>query len=452
MKLCYVSQETFEPIKVWEPIARAQAFAALNRINALYMIQRAGSGHIGSSFSAMDIMTWILLEYPDDVFISSKGHDCPALYATLISLGKLSWGMLHQLRREGGLPGHPTVQAGFPASTGSLGMGISKAKGIAWAKQYHREPGRVFVLVGDGELQEGQIWESLNFLGRDERIIIIVDGNRMQSDSFLIMAPYIDLDPGWTYFDGHDFYTLDRLLNSKYCLLWAHTTKGKGVSFLERVEADGYYPYHSGSLSEGEYSLALNELVETARRVIHPNELGFDTVEVEAPKKKRSTLIEAYGTALCEIAAKDERILVLDADLETDHCLTEFRRRYPRRFIECGIAEQDMVSMAGALARQGFIPFVHSFAAFLVRRAYDQIYNNCCEGDKVIYVGSLAGPLGPTGPGESHEIMNDKEILRMARSGHQMGIVEPTVETIAGDIRAAVRDEKPMYLRLRADR
>src|SRR5688572_3251942 len=151
--------------------ARARAFAALARINTLYMIEGAWSGHIGTSFSSLEIMSWLFLnEMRDldkgaaacDVFFSSKGHDAPALYSVLIGLGLLPADKVHELRRLHGLPGHPHVETPYvQANTGSLGMGISKAKGMAIATRVSGTPRRIFVLTGDGELQEGQFWESL---------------------------------------------------------------------------------------------------------------------------------------------------------------------------------------------------------------------------------------------------------------------------------------------------
>ena len=128
---------------VGDPIARASLLADLCRLNTLYMIMSAGSGHIGSSFSAMDLATWLWTDClvdpnshaPDaDIYFSSKGHDAPALYALLIALEKLDFDLVHKLRRFDGLPGHPDVATPFIATnTGSLGMGISKAKGMALA-------------------------------------------------------------------------------------------------------------------------------------------------------------------------------------------------------------------------------------------------------------------------------------------------------------------------------
>src|SRR5688572_16553552 len=173
LELRFVPVDEFQRLLAVETtaVARARAFAALARINVLYMIAGAWSGHIGTSFSSLEIMSWLFLnEIRDldkgpaaaDIFFSSKGHDAPALYAVLIGLGLLPPEKLHELRRLHGLPGHPHVETPFiQANTGSLGMGISKAKGMAIANRHAGAPRRIFVLTGDGELQEGQFWESL---------------------------------------------------------------------------------------------------------------------------------------------------------------------------------------------------------------------------------------------------------------------------------------------------
>src|SRR5687768_5005823 len=173
LELHYVPVEEFQRLlgASAPAVAKTRAFAALARINTLYMIAGAWSGHIGTSFSSLEIMSWLFLnELRDldkgpaacDVFFSSKGHDAPALYNVLIGLGLLPGDKVHQLRRLHGLPGHPHVETPFiQANTGSLGMGISKAKGIAVANRLNGRERRVYVLTGDGELQEGQLWESL---------------------------------------------------------------------------------------------------------------------------------------------------------------------------------------------------------------------------------------------------------------------------------------------------
>src|SRR5436190_15628330 len=225
--LTYATLEAIEHARgaTSDPFERAALLADLCRLNTLYMIMLAGSGHIGSSFSAMDLITWLWTEElvnansgepGADTYFSSKGHDAPALYSLLIALGKLDAGLLHRLRRLGGLPGHPDVGTPFIATnTGSLGMGISKAYGMARARRFTGRGGRIVLMTGDGELQEGQIWESLQPAANERlsEIIAIVDHNKLQSDS--AVAAVSDLGPieakfrafGWEVrrIDGHDF-------------------------------------------------------------------------------------------------------------------------------------------------------------------------------------------------------------------------------------------------------
>src|SRR5213076_2237662 len=152
--------------------------------------------HLGSSFSAMDVVAYLLFEelntatlgfdHPDrDVYFSSKGHDVPGLYAVLHALGVLAPEQLLRLRRLGGLDGHPDIGVpGIEANSGSLGMGISKGRGMAWAKRFLGRGGRVVVLTGDGELQEGQNFEALAaaFHQGVGNLWAIVDRNELQSD------------------------------------------------------------------------------------------------------------------------------------------------------------------------------------------------------------------------------------------------------------------------------
>ena len=195
--LFYLPKTEFERVlsQVAAGSPRLQLFADMCRLNTLVEIKHAGSGHLGSSLSAMDIVVWLYLEvlnvrslgndHPDrDIYFSSKGHDVPGLYAVLTALGLLEEGALFKLRRLGGLDGHPDVHtAGVEANTGSLGMGISKARGLAWAKRHLGRGGRVFVLVGDGELQEGQIWEAPQTTAHQGvDLTVIVDHNKIQTD------------------------------------------------------------------------------------------------------------------------------------------------------------------------------------------------------------------------------------------------------------------------------
>src|SRR6266536_1576570 len=194
--LSYASLDAIDALRgaTADPIERAALLADVCRLNTLYMIMQAGSGHIGSSFSSTDLITWLWTEElvtPNsgasgaDTYFSSKGHDAPALYSLLIALGKLDFDLLHRLRRLGGLPGHPDIQTTpfIATNTGSLGMGISKAYGMARARRFTGRGGRIVLMTGDGELQEGQIWESLQPAANEKlaAIVAIVDHNKLQS-------------------------------------------------------------------------------------------------------------------------------------------------------------------------------------------------------------------------------------------------------------------------------
>ena len=415
--------------------ARAALVADACRLNALYMIARAGSGHIGSSFSSLDIVTWLYLEQlrrrEGDLYFSSKGHDAPGLYSLLIALEELPFDSIHRLRQLDGLPGHPDVGTpGVVTNTGSLGMGISKAKGMALANRFTKTPARIFVMTGDGELQEGQIWESLISaanLGLAE-ICAIVDHNKLQSDTFVEKTSSLgDLEAKFKSFgwhvervDGHDFAQLGAALGrchevrARPQVIIADTIKGRGVSFMEHTSLDSdvaQYRFHSGAPNTALYRQAVEELIGRLYR--QTEQLGIAKLrleQVEAPERAptgaQQKLVPAYAKALEREIEQTPNLIVLDADLVVDTGQMPARERCPERFVECGIAEMDMVSMAGGLALRGMLPVCHSFACFLSTRANEQIYNNATEHTHIVYVASLAGLL-PAGPGHSHQSVRD---------------------------------------------
>jgi transketolase len=444
-----------------------QIMADMSRANTLAAVKRAGSGHLGSSFSAMDLVTWMYHEElnvvqsgfgnPDrDIYFSSKGHDVPGLYATFYSLGILAEDKFIKLRRLGGLDGHPDVGTpGIEANSGSLGMGISKGRGMAWAKKYAGRRGRVYVLTGDGEWQEGQNFEALQSAVQQgvDNLTVIIDANKVQSDK--LVQQIVDLGDlagkltafGWDVqrIDGHDYSQIQaalthaRSVRGKPQIIIADTIKGRGVSFMEHPRAlemgHGLYPWHSGAPDDASFEAAYAELIERINGKLR--ESGLDPLHLrelttekregpvtmlageplsQAAQEKLNTPVtgeyvsRAYGQALLEFAGQRKDLVVLDADLSSDCKLRNFENAYPDRFIENGIAEQDMVSMAAGLARQGLLPVVNSFASFLASRANEQIYNAASERTKIIYGLHYAG-LIPAGPGKSHQSLRDIALL-----------------------------------------
>lgn len=438
--LSFVSRDVFRAVRsgIADPIARAEVLADLCRINTLYMIMQAGSGHIGSSFSSTDIITWLWTEAlrdPNgssreaDVYFSSKGHDVPALYSLLIATEKLGFDLLPKLRQLNGLPGHPDVSTPYIATnTGSLGMGIAKAYGMARANRYTGRSGRIVVMTGDGELQEGQIWESLQPCANERlaEIVVIVDHNKFQSDT--AVAAVSDLGPleekfrvfGWEVRrgDGHDFRVLRDALahfdtvTDKPKVFIADTIKGKGVSFMEGIACgDQTYHFHAGAPTLENYVTATRELIARINARLEslgqpPATLESAPLPVRIAPKKPEKIVLAYGDELLAMARQRPEIIVMDADLLSDCGIEAFKAELPERFIECGIAEQHMVSAAGGMALRGMLPVVHSFACFLSTRANEHIYNNATEKKKIIYTATLAGVV-PGGPGHSHQSVRD---------------------------------------------
>ncbi|MDB2637593.1 transketolase [Alphaproteobacteria bacterium] len=467
------------PISVTQKTA---LFAQCCRVNTLYMIARAGSGHLGSCFSSMDIISWIHLnelrqESPDgfgwtkNIFFSSKGHDAPALYSNWIGLGKLDFDLIHKLRRIGGLPGHPDVSTpNVVTNTGSLGMGVSKAKGIVLANRLKKIKKSVFVLTGDGELQEGQFWESLISAANQNmhELTVIIDHNKFQSDSKVSAVNDLgDLESKLSAFgwfvdrcDGNSMEsiaaTMRRLkgVDGQPKIIVADTVKGKGVSFMEHTSMDSdveFYKFHSGSPSEEAYGLAVGELIKNLNcelSKLNAAPIDLDRVNRSGVAKTANPekLIDAYSIALVKKAHENSEIVALDADLILDTGLIPFRNEFSDRFFECGIAEQDMVSQAGGMALTGLIPIVHSFGCFLSSRPNEQIYNNASERTKILYVGSLAGVV-PGGPGHSHQAVRDVGCLS---SIPDLAIMEPSCEQEVGLLLDWAIDEYPLssYLRL----
>jgi transketolase len=452
--------------------ARHAALSEMSRLNVLAAVKRAGSGHLGSSLSALDIVVWLYDEVlnvtevgpesPDrDIFFSSKGHDVPGFYAVLHSHGIVPEEKLLLLRRMGGLDGHPDASIrGVEVNSGSLGMGISKGRGFAYAKRKLGRGGRVYVMTGDGELQEGQNYEALQGAAHhaQSNLTVIVDHNKVQSDKTVEEILGLgDLEEKFASFgwrvarcDGHDMAAVDRILTEfraetgRPQILIADTIKGKGVSFMEHpvslVTGKGLYGWHAGAPDDDSFAKACAEVL--GRIETRFAELGLSAVEtkVVVPAKKQAAppplsvmnelgepvslaardrheqgetteyVADAYGEELIAIGARRPDVVVLDADLAADCRTRRFENTWPDRFLENGIAEQDMVSMAGGMALSGLLPVVNSFASFLCSRANEQIYNNASERTKIIYVAHYAGMV-PAGPGKSHQSIRDISLL-----------------------------------------
>lgn len=243
------------------------------RKHIVRMTGEAGSGHPGGSLSAADIVTALYFKimrlkpdepkWPDrDRFVLSKGHAAPVLYAALAERGFFETEELLTLRKLGSrLQGHPDMRKlpGVEMSTGSLGQGLSAANGMALAGKLDNKDFRVYVLLGDGEIQEGQVWEAAMSAAhyRLDNLTAFLDYNGLQIDGpvrdIMSVEPVAEkwLAFGWHVqeIDGHDFKQIieavnrAKEVNGKPCMIIAHTVKGKGISFMEnKVDWHGVAP------------------------------------------------------------------------------------------------------------------------------------------------------------------------------------------------------------------
>ncbi len=271
--------------------AQLQEIARQIRLDIVEMLFRAGSGHLGGSLSAADILVALFFgqmhlkpESPcgpgQDRFILSKGHAAPVLYAVLARLGYFPRQELFTLRQFGSmLQGHPdsSCTPGVEIPTGSLGQGLSIANGLALAARLSGNHRRIYVLLGDGEVQEGQIWEAAMSAAhyRLDNLTAILDRNRLQIDGRTAEVMSIEpLPQKWEAFGWHtlqvDGHSISELLAAfKACeqvkgrpsMIIAHTVKGKGVSIFE-----GQKKYHGVAPNAEEYRQALKELEGASRR------------------------------------------------------------------------------------------------------------------------------------------------------------------------------------------
>lgn len=262
------------------------------RKSILKSVHAAKSGHPGGSLSAADILTYLYFEEMDidpenprredrDRFVLSKGHAAPVLYAVLAERGYFPKEDLMQLRKQGSyLQGHPDMKhiPGIDMSTGSLGQGISAAAGIALAEKLKGKDGRVYVMVGDGELQEGQVWEAAMLAGhrRLDNLVVIVDNNNLQIDGTVeeVNSPY-PIDKKFEAFqfhtvavDGHDFEDIRKAFHEacstkgRPTALIAGTVKGKGVSFMENQCG-----WHGKAPDDSQFQQAISELEKAGEQI-----------------------------------------------------------------------------------------------------------------------------------------------------------------------------------------
>ena len=266
-------------------LRQLRILAAKSRLGAILGTYHAKSGHPGGSLSAADIFTYLYFKEMNvdpanpgwadrDRFVLSKGHCCPALYGALALKGYFSGDEIKSLRHIGAmLQGHPDMKGtpGVDMSSGSLGQGISAACGMALAGKYDKADYRVYAMLGDGECEEGQVWEAAMFASHNklDNLCVIVDFNGLQIDGHVNdVAGLEPLDKKFEGFgfevikiDGHNFEEIEAALNKaktikgKPTVIIAKTIKGKGVSYMENQVG-----WHGKAPNADEYKIAIDEL------------------------------------------------------------------------------------------------------------------------------------------------------------------------------------------------
>jgi len=422
---------------------KIEKLAKLIRYYILTSTSEAGSGHPTSSLSATDLMSVLFFSgffnfdfdnpdlFSNDRLLFSKGHATPLLYSLYLAAGQIRPDEIKNLRKfDSSLEGHPTVRFKLTeAATGSLGQGLSIGVGMALGIKARNSLSCVYVLLGDGEMAEGSVWEAVNLASyyKLNNLTAIVDVNRLgQSQATMLewdLKAYKDRFEafGWKtiVIDGHNYDEIfkayktvdeDKTSLKPYAIV-AKTIKGKGISVLENKDG-----WHGKPLKKDELEKAIIELGEVDLEI--RGEVASASVDkpagISAVKPAGNSGIEklnyrigeevatrkAYGNALKRLGRDYPDLVSLDGDVKNSTYAEIFKEAFPGRFFEMFIAEQNMVGAGVGMARLGFIPFVSSFACFLTR-GFDQIRMAGIGGANVKFCGSHAGvSIGEDGPSQ----------------------------------------------------
>ena len=426
----------------------AQIFAQSCRKSILEMTAYAESGHPGGSLSAIDYLsglyTSIIAQTNEPVFISN-GHISPAVYAVLSEMGFVSkQEVIEGFRKMGSkFEGHVTRSVpGIWYGTGPLGIGLSVAVGTAYGYKLKGEKKNVYAMIGDGEGDEGQIYEAMNFAHKYslDNLIVTMDFNRVQlSDSTKKIMPYNPVEyfkaACWNVLeiDGHNYDDIFEALevaqkkNGYPTFICASTIMGKGVDFMEAEGREWKSTWHGKAPTQEQITDAVAKLTPTIeeekilgqfRKSIKIKPIRFESTKLASKTKIKTgkpklyspgTLTDcrsAYGTALVDLAKLNKNIVALTADLAGSVKTDELAKTFPDRHIECGIAEQLMVSASAGLEIAGLVPFCSTFGVFMTSRAKDQVRVNDINKTNVKMVATHCGlSVGEDGP--THQAIDD---------------------------------------------
>lgn len=393
---------------------------------------------------------------PDrDRFFLSPAQYALVLYATLIETGRMAEEGLLQFNKDGS-----TVEMigaehspGMETMTGSLGQGISQAAGIAMARKRKGETGRVFIFMSDGEFQIGQTWEALQALSFHmlDNVVIYVDVNGFQCDGK--MCNVMDIEPldkrlsafGARVFrvNGHDIGSLADFGNlapdGRPVVVLCDTDAARGIDVLKSRAPKMHYVRFSSDEEKNSYIAAYADMTGI------PQAAAQKKAKPAEKPAGPEIVSRVHAKNLVAWAADKPEVLVLSADLTSSTEIDLFRSTYPDRFLSMGIAEQNMLSFAAGLAREGFLPFVHTFAVFIYRRAYDQIAMSVSYPNlPVRMIGFLPGVTTPGGA--THQAIEDVALMRALPN---MTVLECGDATEVESVLAVTEGIKgPVYVRM----
>jgi transketolase len=470
--------------------------AALMRGYNLVALCAAGSGHSGGTLSVMDITAALYLRCADhdpanpqwkgrDRIIWSGGHKAPALYVGLAFAGFFDVKETVTLRKLWSpFQGHPHWRKlpGVEASTGSLGQGLSIAVGVALANKLENNPAKVFCIMGDGEQQEGQIWEAAMEAAhyKLDNLVGIVDENHLQIDG--PVSDVMNVEPledkyrsfGWDVVrvNGHDMRQLVEVLEmakdhrgGRPIMLVCYTVKGKGVSFMENIAG-----WHGKAPSREELDKALAELgvadqIPVAKLL---DDAKAYQVEVETRladkmpkfgqdywwnsgktmKAEMKPTRMGFGEALRE-GGDDPRVCCLGLDISGSITISEFHAKNPerkKRWFSMGIAEQSATGVAAGLAREGKLPVFGTYATFAAARNLDQVRVSVCYGNFNVMIAGAHGGVSVGPDGATHQALEDCSVMM---SLPHMTVVVPadSIETKKATTKLLFEHVGPKYIR-----
>ena len=479
-----------------EKIKRNYLTANNIRIDVLELLKNAGSGHLGGSFSEAEILSVLFNEHLNfdpnnpnwekrDRFILSKGHANPGLYAILAEKGFFSKDEFKNLRRVNGmLQGHPErITPGVEYIAGFLGQGLSAGCGMALGFKRENKENQVFVLIGDGDNLEGQTWEAARFAVhyKLDNLTAIFDYNNILSDGTTESVLTIN-EPekqwrafGWNVItiDGHNVIQIDEALKQSKkigvpTIIIANTRKGHGVSFWDNS------PLSHGSWgpTEQQYNEAKTELEKRKNEIMNMEVDTNDNITIMQPEMKldfsldeyRNTLRKtefskyffetgemislrnAFGMSSANLAEKYLNFDIFDGDVKGGTMTSIFEKHFPSRFIQCGIAEQNMVSAAaGYHLATGRIPIVTTYAVFTSLLTAAQFRNGVAlQKIPMIVASSHVGiDTGPDGP--THQAIED---LGIFSTYPNVQVLSPSdANRVQSVLESALLSKKPTFMR-----